>query len=353
MLPMCSARLGERMTAEVRSVYRVSLLLLVVTIGVGPAGVTHRAANGAAARTPSVRVWTITYWAHDGRAHRAYVVLPAWYGPKRDPRIPLIISPHGRGGGGLANARLWADLPAVGGFAVVNPDGQGRRVERYSWGYAGQINDLARMPRIVTRALPWLRIDSRRIFAFGGSMGGQETLLLAAKHPRLLAGAAAFDAVADLALQYANFPELRCNSACLRQWIDPIGIGLQAIARIEVGGPPATNPSAYASRSPLTFARELAFRGVPLQLWWSNADRVVINQPAQSGSLFWRVKALNRRARVEAFIGRWAHSADMRANSHLRVSLAIFGLLPPRYGHPPAALHVIPPPAIVNTAAKA
>src|SRR5262249_20744831 len=160
---------------------------------------------------PPVRIWRITYRAHDGAARRAYVVLPAWYGPKSHPRIPLIISPHGRGTNGLVNSKLWADLPAIGGFGVVNPDGQGRRTDRYSWGYAGQIEDLARMPRIVSHALPWLRIDSRRIFAFGGSMGGQESLLLAADHPRLLAGVAAFDPVPNFALQYRNFPKLRCN----------------------------------------------------------------------------------------------------------------------------------------------
>jgi poly(3-hydroxybutyrate) depolymerase len=319
------------------------LLLLALTIAVG-SGATASGANGTLSRRSAVRVWTITYRAHDGPKRRAYVVLPAWYGPKRHPSIPLIISPHGRGTSGLVNARIWAELPALGGFAVVNPAGQGRRVERYSWGYAGQIKDLARMPRILSRTLPWLRIDPRRIFAFGGSMGGQESLLLAAEHPRLLAGAAAFDAVADLALQYRNFPKLQCNRACLRQWVDPIGVGLQAIARIEVGGSPATNPAGYARRSPLAYAHKLAFGGVSLQLWWSAADRVVINQPAQSARLFWKIKTLNRRAPIEAFIGRWAHSAEMRANSRLPLALATFGLLPARYRHRPAALHLVPPP---------
>ena len=323
----------------------LSLLVLAVTIAVGSAGAMAPGANGPPSQRSSVRVWTITYRAHDGPTRRAYVVVPAWYGPKRHPLIPLIISPHGRGTSGLANAKMWAELPAVGGFAVVSPVGQGRRVERYSWGYLGQIKDLARMPRIVSRALPWLRIDPRRIYAFGGSMGGQETLLLAAEQPRLLAGAAAFDAVADLALQYRNFPKLRCNRACLRQWVDPIGVGLQAIARIEVGGSPATNAAGYAKRSPLAYAHKLAFGGVSLQLWWSTADRIVISQPAQSGRLFWTIRTLNRRAPVEAFIGRWAHSAEMRANSQLPLALATFGLLPQRYWHRPAALHVLPPPA--------
>lgn len=302
-----------------------AVLLLASTVAMTFTGAT---ASGVERPALSIRTWTVTYRAHDGEPLRAHVVLPSWYGPKRHPSIPLIISPHGRGTSGLANAKLWAELPAVGGFAVVSPAGHGRRVQRYSWGYAGQIEDLARMPRIVARGLPWLRIDPRRVFAFGGSMGGQEVLLLTTRHPRLLAGAAAFDAVTDLALQYRNFPKLRCNSRCLRQWAGPIGTALQAVARREVGGSPATNPVGYARRSPITFARQLAFAGVPLQLWWSTADRVVIDQPDQSGRLFRTIKAFNRLALVGAFVGTWVHSAEMRASTRLPFALALFGLLP-------------------------
>ena len=39
-----------------------------------------------------VRIWTIHYRAHNGAARRAYVLLPAWYGPKNHPAIPLVIS---------------------------------------------------------------------------------------------------------------------------------------------------------------------------------------------------------------------------------------------------------------------
>src|SRR5919206_1607786 len=113
-----------------------------------------------------VRTWKITYRTHDGRHRHAYVLLPLWYGPGNDPRVPLVISPHGRGVDGRSNARLWGELPAEGGFAVVNPDGQGRKLSRFSWGYRGQIADLAAMPKLVRRALPWLRIDRRRIYAF-------------------------------------------------------------------------------------------------------------------------------------------------------------------------------------------
>ena len=41
---------------------------------------------------------------------------------------------------------FWGGLPAFGPFAVVNPEGQGRRLTLYSWGWRGQIDDLARMP---------------------------------------------------------------------------------------------------------------------------------------------------------------------------------------------------------------
>ena len=168
----------------------------------------------AEAAPPAVRKWKIHYRAHNGVAREAFVVLPRSYTRKTATPIPLVISPHGRGVSARANTKIWGGLPARGEFAVVSPDGQGRKLGRYSWGSAGQIEDLARMPQIVRLALPWVKIDSRRIYAFGGSMGGQETLLLLARHPRLLAGAAVFDAVTDLAMQYRKWPSLRCNAAC-------------------------------------------------------------------------------------------------------------------------------------------
>src|SRR5262245_29129356 len=127
---------------------------------------------------PLVKIRMIRYRAHDGIARRAYVLLPGWYGRGDDPPIPLVISPHGRGIGALDDAQSWGDLPDLGRFAVVCPDGQGRRLEYYSWGDPGQISDLARMPSIVRHATPWLRIARGHVFAFGGSMGGQEVLLL-------------------------------------------------------------------------------------------------------------------------------------------------------------------------------
>lgn len=298
---------------------------------------------GAAAKG-RVKAWTIHYRAHSGARRSATVLLPAWYGPRRHPRIPLIISPHGRGLSGRENAAIWGKLPARGAFAVVNPDGEGRRLPRHSWGFPGQIDDLARMPEILRRTLPWLRIDRSRIYAFGGSMGGQETLLLLARHPRLLAGAAVFDSVTDLALQYRRFTLLDCGGRCREAWRIPLGTGLQKLARHEIGGTPETAPGAFAARSPLTYVRRIASSCVPLQLWWSVADRVVTNQQRQSRKLFREIRRLNPDAPVQAFVGFWIHTAEMRASSRLPLALATFGLLPGAVPERPPRLYVVPRP---------
>ena len=76
----------------------------------------------------------------------AWLLLPDGY---HGQRIPLVISPRGRGVGARLNALLEGNLPGEGDFAVVKPAGQGRRLRYYSGGDPGQIDDLARMPAIV------------------------------------------------------------------------------------------------------------------------------------------------------------------------------------------------------------
>lgn len=303
---------------------------------VGPLPAAHVARRaGSLGGLGFTRVWPIFYVAHDGRRRSAYVLLPSWYRPNRNPSLPLVISPHGRGVSALANTRLWGNLPAIGRFAVVSPNGEGRRLPGYSWGDPGQINDLARMPLLVEQALPWVRIRARRVYAFGGSMGGQETLLLVARHPKLLAGAAAFDSVANLALQYRHFPELPCNLVCRKRWSRPLGLGLQALARQEVGGSPIQDPAAYAARSPLHYARAIARSGVPLQLWWSSRDLIVPDQTAQSALLFRTIKRINQRAPITENVGTWRHTREMRSTTRLPAALAHFDLLPERFDRRP------------------
>ena len=266
-------------------------------------------------RLPLVREWVVRYRAHDGAPRTAVVVLPRWYGPGHNPPIPLVISPHGSGVEPQRNARRWGNLPALGGFAVVNPEGQGAKLELYSWGSPGEIADLARMPQILRETLPWLRIDRHRIYAVGGSMGGQETLLLAAEHPQLLAGAVSFDAPTNMASRYAAFTRLKGGRA------------LQQLARLEFGGIPRVNHEAWADRSPLFYSRELAFSRLPVQIWWSTHDRIVVGQRDQSGLLYRAIKRLNPQASVTQFVGTWQHTAEMRPTRRLPAALARIGLL--------------------------
>jgi pimeloyl-ACP methyl ester carboxylesterase len=298
-----------------------------------------------------VRIWTVHYRAHNGARRAAHIALPRWYGPRHNPVLPLVISPHGRGVSGRMNLALWGQLPALGGFAVVSPDGQGRLLSKYSWGAAGQIDDLARMPQIVRRTLPWLRIDMGRVYAIGGSMGGQEVLLLLARHKRLLAGVAAFDAVTDFARQYREFPRLACRKSCRKAWDGPVGRALQHLAQEELGGPPRRARRAFELRSPLTYARAIASSCVPLQLWWSPKDEIVIGQQYQSGRLFAMLKHLAPGAPLTGFTGGWRHSAEMRASTRLPLALARFDLLPYRYDDTRGLRVLEPPVAVLPTCA--
>ena len=265
--------------------------------------------------TELVRTVTVRYRAWNGASRRALLVLPRWYGPRLHPAIPLVISPHGRGLQPETNVRFWGGLPAFGPFAVVNPEGQGRRLVLYSWGWRGQIDDLARLPQVLQTALPWFRVDPSRVYAVGGSMGGQETLLLTALHPRVLAGAAALDSPTDMAARYRAFPLLRDGST------------LQRLARIEIGGTPTTAPAAYAARSPIDHVRQLARSGVPLHIWWSLRDRVVVDQRQESGRLYSAIVSMNPEAPVTRYVGTWAHTAEMQATARLPLALVKLKLI--------------------------
>ena len=222
------------------------VFLLVTTASIAAAATTAPATSATHNPAPPL-VYTISYTAHTGARREATVLLPAGYGPDANQPIPLVISPHGRGATGRSNATFWGTLPTVGGFAVVNPDGMGRRLKAFSYGATGHIDDLARMPEIVTKALPWVRIDRSRIYALGSSMGGQETLLLVARHPHLLAGAAAMDSVTDLALRYDQALELPTNPEFVRRWGAPNSVALRGAMSREVGGSPDQAPQLYAA----------------------------------------------------------------------------------------------------------
>ena len=291
------------------------MVAILVALVLAPSALAEFAPTQPITHTRSVR---ILYRAHDGVMRPAWLLLPANYDGRP---IPLVISPHGRGVSAVGNASYWGDLPGVGRFAVINPGGEGRRLHAYSWGDPGQITDLARMPSIVESH--GVRVDRRRIYAVGGSMGGQETLLLVARYPHLLAGAAAFDPATDMRRRYYDFARLKG------------GASLQALARQEFGGTPTQVPNAYAQRSPDHFVRQIAHSNVPLQLYWSLADRVITDQTAETGALADLIVRSDGGAKLWEFQGDWVHTAEMRATRRLPRALVRFGLISPRDAPPP------------------
>ena len=192
----------------------------------------------------------------------------------------------------------------------------GRRLPLHSWGWRGQIADLARMPAVLRAARPWLRFDPAQIYAVGGSMGGQETLLLIGRHPRLLAGAVVFDSVTDFLRRYVDFAVLGAR-----------GKALQALAVVEVGGTPGTKRDEFQLRSPIHYVDAVAHSGVPLQMWWSDADEIVTGQEHQSGRFYAELRSRDPRGRLERVTGSWSHTAESYRRLQLPRAVRWLGLV--------------------------
>jgi pimeloyl-ACP methyl ester carboxylesterase len=316
------------------------------------------------------RPWSRYYLGWDQKTPReAIIVLPTEWdqnNPPQQPR-PLVISPHGRNNGGYANAcAFWNEAPADGQFALVSPDGLGRahdpasdpyaplpaNLGLFTYGYRRQIDDLARLPSIVQEALPWLPIDLEQIYVLGSSMGGLETLLLAARYSDgvlsggtgQLQGAAAYDSPCDLETQCAYLTHLAPDTAA--RMIEEIGSeplnrqgwndGASFYDPKQKGGHPTirdllktlpNDQTPWDERSPLTYTT-LSSLAFPLRIYWSNNDIVVGNQAtAQSGRLAGQLQGAPK---VDSFSGDWAHSVEFEygsAGERLSESLQSFGLI--------------------------
>jgi hypothetical protein len=106
----------------------------------------------------------------------------------------------------------------------------------------------------------------------------------------------------------------------------PGGRRAQALAREEVGGTPRTNPRGYVLRSSTHSLSAVARSGVPLQLWWSDADKIVVDQAHQSGVFYRELRKRRPRGRVEAVTGSWSHSFKTYANVQLPAAVQWLGL---------------------------
>jgi hypothetical protein len=164
------------------------------------------------------------------------------------------------------------------------------------------------LPDVVVESMPWVRIDTTRLYAAGVSMGGMEALSLLARYPDRLAGASCFDGVADLAAYYRSLPA----SARARH---------QALLRREVGGPPHTARFRYALRSPMSFAATLATCEVPISVWWSRRDGSVrFQETQQSGKLCRTIRAVRPEAALQEVATGYAHGFALRDDPRRLIS---------------------------------
>lgn len=270
--------------------------------------------------TPDPHVVEIVtdYTAWDGVQREVRVLLPASYDRKNSTPLPVVISPHGREEACDYTADHWGDLPAKYGFAVLCPAGegiyQGKRVPDFSYASPGQVSDLMSMPDYVEAKIPWLRFDRSRVYAAGDSMGGLESLALLARYPDRLAAVVAMDGVADLTSRYnewAHDPHpYRGNASELSD---------------ALGGTPQQIPFEYEIRSPLRFARTIAFSEVPLQIWWSRTDIIVIDQGThQSGLLYRTLRSINPAAPVSQVVTETAHGEVFDSSTGLPAVVDFF-----------------------------
>jgi acetyl esterase/lipase len=296
---------------------------VVLAVGVAAAVATIA---GSAQNVPGRTTWRLIHFkGPEGSRDVLLVGTPGWYGPQQNPALPLVISPHARGGNAFKNARRWGDLPDRENVIVLDPGLKGRVLgEDRAWGYPPMVAALAHLPATAHRILPWLRWDPDRVYASGFSMGAQEALLLLARQPDLLAGVSVADPVTDFVRRWY---ELRPNLLTRSE---------QAKVTREVGGTPRTVPWLYRRRSPASFARTIAFAGVPLQLWWNPDDEVVVNQvTTQTGRFYRLLLRLNPQVPVAAVVEHAPHGWVFRANHSLPAMLSF--LLAHRRSPPPAA----------------
>ena len=275
-------------------------LLLLACPGGPAAAASAAAAPAARGAIPANgnQAYGIPYFSWNHRLRMAIVVLPRDYVPGE--ALPCIIQLRGRQSTVASAAATWGSLPTQRHFIVICPESVGRRDPVDSWAVPGQIQDVLDMPDVVESTVPWVHVDRTRLYVVGVSMGGQEALAAAARFPDRIAAAISVDGVADLAARYRELPRVGRKPD-------------QRLMRLEVGGTPRKVPFNYAVRSPMSFAGGLATDGVPLGIWWSQADRLVIDQATtQTGRLYANIVARNPAAPVVQRIGNEAHGMMLR-----------------------------------------
>ncbi len=219
---------------------------------------------------------TITFKSPaDGCEMKADIYSPWQY---RGEPLPLVLAPHPitwtaeedyHGGlEGLMRGyhRGYYRLADKYGVVIVMPHGHHHREDLCSLAGPEQIADMVYLIDGL-QDFGYL-LDKKRVYVCGLSMGGQEALVVAGKHPERFAALFAFNPIVDLAvwqedLAESDIPEI-------------VEYGTADRIVNEVGGFPSEIPEAYAERSGNNYVDNLA--KVPTMIYWSDQDLIVPRQ---------------------------------------------------------------------------
>ena len=201
----------------------------------------------------------ITYKnSFDGTEQQAELFVPSSYDGKKG--LPLLAFSHFMGGNkSSARGVGHYEVAERVGWLVVSPELHGLNTDgKTSLGAIPAQHDVIDAIRYVQANY---KVDENRIYADGRSMGGLQTLLLAAKYPHLFAAAMAGQPPTDFSIWEREGPRL------------------SEIVVKEFGGTRAERPFEYARREPLTYAKNLRY--TPTMIWNGTLDRVVTPEHAK------------------------------------------------------------------------
>lgn len=234
--------------------------------------------------TTIVRSW---YDAWNGRRRELRIAVPTAALAAGRP-VPLLVTTRPAG---LSLFCTDENMRLAGrsGFALACPSGQGVVTRSFSYGAAGQIADLARMPALVAERVPDLAVDGSRVYLAGSSMGGTEALLVALRYPGAYARVASLDPITDLGRRFGSLPMDR-----------------RLLLQAECDGPPLLQPGCYTARSPQALIGG-GDRAGAIALWYSTRDPVS-GEPWQVPRF---ADALAERGApgFAVRVGRWGHGA--------------------------------------------
>lgn len=262
------------------------------------------------ANTVVLRTWYETW---NGRRRAMTIFFPR--AAENTGRVlPLLVAAHPAGGASTCADQM-AQLSGRFGFVLACLDGQGVVTRAFSYGAPGQIADLAAAPRLIAGRLPGMKLDARRLYLVGSSMGGTEALLVGLRYPNAYRETVALSPVTDLGFRFNSLPLVRRGQ-------------LEA----ECAGSPMVRGACYVERSPIAFIGRRAVGSTILSVWYSTDDPVS-GAPQQVPRFVVSARRLMGPDQLRVRVGTGGHGAlwdraDYRAAWLIGLGLVPRGALP-------------------------